>query len=523
IGQPANDFFREGHPIDLRAQSQLLFTGQTIPIYECEVRRQDGSTLPLEVNVTLVRDAFEKPLYIQSIARDISRRRQMEQALLSERAQLAQRVAERTTELSIANAELMRNARLKDEFLATVSHELRTPLSVILTLSEALQESIYGAVSDPQQKALQRIQKSGRHLLALINDVLDVSKIESGKLDLEIGPISVQALCEDSLQMVQEAATARQLMVQAIVDPTISIIAADGRRLMQVLLNLLNNAIKFTAEGGCITLKVDGDKAAETITFAVRDNGIGIAQEDLPRLFQPFVQLDSRLSRRYQGAGLGLALVYRLVKLHGGSVSVESNVGEGSTFYVALPWQSGTQRVTNDVDNSVFMSSSIPADDGIPTTAHDDGTGENNSSTIRKQGLANPSKILLVEDHTVALETMENYLRANHFAVFPARSGIEAIALARQHEPDLILMDIQIPEMDGLEAIQTLRRQVGLTVTPIIALTALAMPGDRERCLAAGADVYISKPISLRFLRQMIENALTASRKTTITGCPTAD
>ena len=529
IGQPATDFFHDGKQVDFCIQSELLFAGQTIPIYECEVQRHDGTTLPLEVNVTLVRDAFEKPLYIQSIARDISRRRQVEQALHAERMQLAQRVAERTTELSIANSELMRNARLKDEFLATVSHELRTPLSVILTLSEALQENVYGGISEPQMKALQRIQKSGRHLLALINDVLDVSKIESGKLDLEIGPTSVQSLCEDSIQMVQEAAAAKEIALSAMLDPTIAIITADGRRLMQVLLNLLNNAIKFTPEGGTVHLQVSGDRGTETVTFAVRDSGIGIAQEDLPRLFQPFVQLDSRLSRRYQGAGLGLALVYRLVKLHGGSVSVESEVGKGSTFLVALPWSSGTQHRTDNVESSReepkqrSMAPQQLEKHTFSVIDRDEAVVQGNrvladvaqatGQQARQQPTA-PTQILLVEDHTVAREAMENYLRAHQFEILVARSGVEAIAMARRYHPDLILMDIQMPEMDGLEAIQTLRQQEGLADTPIIALTALAMPGDRERCLAAGANVYISKPISLRHLRHTIDTTLVQHPKT---------
>jgi PAS domain S-box-containing protein len=487
IGQPAHHFFAHGQPINFEAQSQQLLAGATIPIYECDVVRADGTAIPLEVNVTLVRDAFEKPLYIQSIARDIARRRAVEAALEAERTQLAQRVAERTTELSIANSELMRNAQLKDEFLATVSHELRTPLSVILTLSEALQDAIYGTVNEPQLKALQRIRKSGRHLLALINDILDVSKIESGKLELELGPTSVQAICEDSFQMVQEAANAKQLTLTLDLDPTVTIITVDGRRLMQVLLNLLNNAIKFTPEGGVVELKVSGDVGRETVTFLVRDNGIGIAAADLPRLFQPFVQLDSRLSRRYQGAGLGLALVYRLVKLHGGSVSVISEPEQGSSFFVALPWRKILPQTSGEIE------------------AYDHSANGASQSIEEQQG----GLILVVEDHLIALEAIETYLRALNYGVITARTGIEALALVRERQPDLILMDIQMPEMDGLEAIQTIRQQEGMTDTPIIALTALAMPGDRERCLAAGATSYISKPLSLRYLHRTINMLFT--------------
>ncbi|MEZ4674085.1 MAG: PAS domain S-box protein [Caldilineaceae bacterium] len=231
IGQLANHFIVDNKREDFTQHSATLLAGQTIPIYESAVLRQNGTLLPIEVNVTLVRDGNEKPLYIQSIARDIAKRRQAEISLQAERAQLAQHVAERTAELRTANAELVRNARLKDEFLATVSHELRTPLSVILTLSEAMQDDIYGAVNESQQKSLKRIRKSGRHLLALINDISGMyqrSNLE--KLDLEIGPTSAQTTCEDSLQMVQEAADAQGVTLTASLDANVTIIAADGRR-----------------------------------------------------------------------------------------------------------------------------------------------------------------------------------------------------------------------------------------------------------------------------------------------------
>lgn len=262
------------------------------------------------------------------------------QALLHRKRELlTKNLVEQTAGLSVADSELIRAARLKDEFLATVSHELRTPLSVILTLAEAVGEHVYGELNERQQKALNRIRKSGRHLLALINDILDVSKIESGKVQLEIGPVSVQTLCEDCIQMVQEEAQAKGLMLSVTIDSDANILHADGRRLMQVLLNLLNNAIKFTPDSGSVKLLVESDPKHEQITFIVQDTGIGIEETDIPKLFEPFVQLDSRLARNYQGAGLGLTLVSRLVNLHGGTVSVESNPGVGSRFLVVLPWQ----------------------------------------------------------------------------------------------------------------------------------------------------------------------------------------
>ncbi len=492
LGKPVTDFiFTPAHG-DLHHQIATLLRGEPLPIYECLLNRRAGAPidadagqpLPLEVNTTLVRTATNKPLYIQSIARDITKRRQIEDALRAERIQLAQRVAERTQELSAVNAKLLRSARMKDEFLATVSHELRTPLSVILTITEAMEDHVYGELGAAQAKALQRMRKSGRHLLALINDILDVSKIESGKLDLEIGPLSLQMICEDSLQMVQEAAAAKALQVTATIDPAISLCYADGRRLMQMLVNLLNNAIKFTPNGGKIGLDVHGDREHEVLFFTVWDTGIGIADVDMPRLFQPFVQLDSRLAREYQGAGLGLALVYRLAELHGGSITVESTVNQGSRFTISLPWHP-----------SISMSARLNQLERCLPAALPDPVTDDKTKPL----------LLIVEDNAISLEAMEAYLRANDYRLILAHTGAESVVQAKENAPDLILMDIQMPEMDGLEAIQQIRRHPTLQYIPIIALTALAMPGDRDRCLAAGATAYLSKPVSLQHLKQVIQ------------------
>ncbi len=492
IGDWVDDFYVDGRRDDFQQRGAILLAEQTIPIYECLLQRAAQPPLPLEVNLTLVHDTNDQPYYIQMIARDISKRRQAEDALRAEREQLTQRVSARTAELRIANSELMRSARLKDEFLATVSHELRTPLSVILTLAEAIQDDIYGGLNEQQRKAMQRIRKSGRHLLALINDILDVSKIESGKFELEIGPVSVQTLCEDSVQMVYDSARQKQLNLDIVLDPDATILFADGRRLLQVLVNLLNNAVKFTPADGAITLTVTSDSAQEQIAFAVCDTGIGIRQEDMPKLFQPFVQLDSRLSRNYQGAGLGLALVYRLMKLHGGSVAVESTPGEGSCFSVVLPWQVRQQKP------AVAAASALHEPEELPPRQ-------------RLRADKDAPLLLLAEDHLVALEAMDNYLRASGYRVIVARTGVEAVMQTRQQQPDLILMDVQMPEMDGLEAIHNIREQEEIAHIPIIALTALAMPGDQERCLAAGANAYVSKPISLRNLQVLIDQQLANS------------
>ena len=277
------------------------------------------------------------------VSRDITDGRQAEDALREERALLAQRVEERTVELSAANAELARAARLKDEFLASMSHELRTPLTGILGLSEALQLQVYGPHNEKQLKALRSIEESGQHLLNLINDILDLSKIEAGKVELQIGAVAVAEVCQASLRMIKEIAQKKKLKVSFNLDMLVTTAQADSRRLKQMLVNLLSNAVKFTPEEGSVGLEVEGDAAHKTVRFIVWDTGIGIAPEDMPRLFRPFVQLDARLAREYSGTGLGLSLVQRMADMHGGSVTVESEPGKGSRFTITLPWAGPTE------------------------------------------------------------------------------------------------------------------------------------------------------------------------------------
>ncbi len=250
---------------------------------------------------------------------------------------LEHRVVERTAELNQTNTELEHANRIKDEFLANMSHELRTPLTSILGLSESMLEERRGSLNDHQQKSLEIIAASGQHLLELINDILDLSKIEAGKFDFYPQPISVDEICRSSLVFVKSQAAKKSITVTYIQETSISKIYADPRRIKQILVNLLSNAVKFTLEKGEVILQVNADLDQDLIKFSVMDNGIGISVQDLQRLFQPFVQLDSGLNRQHEGTGLGLALVQRLTDLHGGSVQVESEVGKGSRFTVNLP------------------------------------------------------------------------------------------------------------------------------------------------------------------------------------------
>ncbi|NJN65963.1 MAG: PAS domain S-box protein [Chloroflexaceae bacterium] len=423
-------------------------------------------------------------------------RKWAEDALRQERGLLAQRVAERTAELSIANAELARAVRTKDEFLANMSHELRTPLNAILGLTESLEEGVYGPLNERHLKSLRTIGGSGRHLLALINDILDLSKIEAGKMDLQIGPVPIDLVCQASLQFIKQQAMHKQVRVTFNLDTSLTRIQADERRLKQILINLLNNAVKFTPEQGEIGLEVvtEGENEDDAVVrFTVWDTGIGIAPEHLGELFKPFVQIDSGLARLHEGTGLGLALVSRLTELQGGSVAVESQPGAGSRFTVSLPLrQAGqTESPAEELDHSVPCS---PASASIPLSS---------------------ARVLLAEDNESTLTLLTEYLSARGYQVVVARNGAEAVEQTLRERPDLILMDIQMPGMDGLEAIRSIRASEhdGLATLPIIALTALAMPGDRERCLEAGAHDYLSKPVNLKTLIRTIEAHLGAGHR----------
>jgi signal transduction histidine kinase/CheY-like chemotaxis protein len=443
--------------------------------------------------------AIENAQLYEQAQQEINERKRAEADLEAERSLLARRVAERTADLSMANAELARAARLKDEFLASMSHELRTPLNAVLGISEALQECIYGPLNEKQIQALKSVEESGRHLLELINDILDLSKIEAGKLELEIRPVSIEAVCQASLRLIKQDAHKKRLKVSSTIESPVATMQADERRLKQILVNLLSNAVKFTPEGGEVGLEVRGDEEAKVFHFTVWDTGIGIATEDMPRLFRPFVQLDSALARQYTGTGLGLSLVYRMTELHSGGVAVTSEAGQGSRFTISLPWP---EAMDNDPVHSLAGQPAAwrpLADDRAQSqtavTSHSD-----QRAPAGKQPL-----ILLVEDNEANIETISPYLVSSGYRVTTARNGREAIERALEDAPDVILMDVQMPGMDGLEATRRIRANSALAAAPIIALTALAMAGDRERCLAAGATAYLSKPVSLRGLVEVID------------------
>ena len=339
---------------------------------------------------------------------------------------------------------------------------------------------------------MQIIKSSGQHLLELINDILDLSKIDAGKFDFYPQSIDVVTLCRSSLTFIKEQAMRKSITITYKEDKIGSEIYADPRRLKQILVNLLTNAVKFTPDHGQVTLQVQADEEEDRIQFSVIDNGIGISSEDLERLFQPFMQIDSGLNRQFEGTGLGLALVQRLTDLHGGSVHVESEVGVGSRFTINLPWRQDlvAQQETIQLGGARAISEK---------------TGESKPSPER---MIDRGIVLLAEDNPANILTIGDYLESHGYQLVVAHDGLAAIEKAEENTPNIILMDIQMPAMNGLEAIRRLRANSRFATTPIIALTALAMPGDRERCLEAGATEYMSKPVSLKGLVETINSLL---------------
>ena len=279
---------------------------------------------------------------------------------------------------------------------------------------------------------------------------------------------------------------------------------ADAKRLKQMLVNLLSNAVKFTEAGGRVSLEVQTDAEAGVARFSVEDTGIGMHPEGMERLFQPFIQLDSSLNRQHEGTGLGLALVRRLAELHGGSVTVASEPGKGSRFTIALPY------APPELMAAQQLASAFPFVE--ERALHLEVAGPEMACVAPPSAAPRPAngRILLVEDNEINIIAIGTYLQDRGYHVEVARNGREALASVGEARPDVVLMDIQMPEMEGLEATRQLRAQPTYAALPIIALTALAMPGDRERCLAAGANEYLTKPVSLKGLVAIIQRMVQA-------------
>ena len=486
------DWEKMVHPDDLVNDKEMISTAiKKGKEYDNELRIYwpDHSEHYIKSNAIILRDENNSPVRMIGIEYDITNRKQVENMLHASEEMLR-----------MANHELEQAVRMKDEFLASMSHELRTPLTSILGLSEALQLNVYGDLNKKQKDVLNNVQISGHHLLDLINDILDVSKIEAGKLDLQMDMCNLSQICQSSLRMVKGMAQKKNIHITYVMEPEKIDFYGDERRVKQIQVNLLSNAIKFTPEGGSVGLEVIADRQNMTIKISVWDTGIGINSKDLSSLFQPFVQIDSSLSRQQSGTGLGLVLIKRLTELHDGTVHVDSKPGEGSRFSIIIPWKEKAPSVKNQEHRMDGKKKNAPPLIDHPPKKENKVPGLYHSVPT----------IMLVDDNQGNRGVIADYLETMNFRVVQIKNGIEFLEKAPVTQPDVILMDIQMPGLNGLEAIRKIRSvsDQKIASTPIIALTALVMDGDIQRCLEAGANAYISKPVNLIDLLNTIYKVL---------------
>jgi signal transduction histidine kinase len=389
--------------------------------------------------------------------------------------------------LQDANRALTDASNAKSEFLANVSHELRTPLNSVIGFSELMTDPNFGELNSRQLEFLSDIRDSGEHLLALINDILDLSKIEAGKLEVHRQDVHVVELLRDSLSMLRPQAGKKQLHLEMRCETEVTA-AVDPRLVRQVLVNLLSNAVKFTPDSGRVeaAARFEGNALVVTVT----DSGIGIPEDDQEKIFHEFYQVDGSYARKYQGTGLGLALVRRMMSLHNGSVTVTSRVGSGATFQCVFPDAKGTApRLPHPGAAEALRPAAVVT---APEPVE----------------VARGRTVLVVEDNPVNRKLARNVLRARGYRVLEADTGEEGIELARRERPHLILMDLQLPGLDGMEATRRLKADPATREIPVVALSAHAQDADEERAREAGCAGYIAKPIRLSRFPQQVQSFL---------------
>jgi signal transduction histidine kinase/ActR/RegA family two-component response regulator len=413
-------------------------------------------------------DSDNQPASMEGICFDVTERRQAEEAVRELNVSLEQKVAERTAQLIAASA-------AKSQFLAHMSHEIRTPMNGILGMTQILERDTLG----PEQKAMVRqIRESGNSLLYIINDILDFSKIEAGQLRMDSQPFELPQVLDRLSNLLQPGAAAKGLQFDIEAPtPTPPLLLGDPLRLEQVLINLVGNAVKFTETGGVTLAVLPLSANADTVglRFEVRDTGIGIDREALANLFQPFSQADASITRRFGGTGLGLVISKRLVELMGGQLHVDSESGQGSTFWFDVALPRATLETTAAIQPAEAQTQQIG-----PQLA----------------GL----KVLAVDDNRINLMVLEKALQREGATVTLAADGHQALQILREKigDFDVVLMDIQMPVMDGLTATREIRLDPMLARVPVVALTAGVLAEEREAARAAGMDAFLTKPLDLR-------------------------
>ena len=424
------------------------------------------------------------------VGQDITERKQAEDALSRERSNLEQTVTSRTSELRQSLEKLEEADRHKSRFLSTMSHELRTPLNAILGFTDLLDGKFFGDLNDKQHNYVRQIDGSGKHLLALINDLLDVAKIDAGAVDLDFGPVDLSDTISVVVNMMAAQFRQKQITVETHIEPDLPAVYMDVRRARQILLNILSNAHKYTPEDGIIEISV-ATAGDNRVRVDISDSGLGLEKAHVANVFSEFYQADRVRDEKLGGTGIGLALTRRLVELHEGEIGIHCPArfrhcqkpkdARGATFWFTVPC-------------AVDAESQVPSDDS-----------DNNSTRLNQ-----PSQILVAEDNETNLEMILEMLSIEGHQVKVARNGVEAVSLAEQpgNSFKLILMDINMPTMDGMEATRRIRAIDRYRETPIIAVTAAVDGNSRAEHMEAGCNDQLSKPLQVRDLFYILRKHL---------------
>ncbi|MDZ8066811.1 MAG: PAS domain S-box protein [Nostoc sp. DedQUE08] len=449
-------------------QKQLV-ERHRIEIERC-CQHQNGNLLWTHISVSVIPGSNGKPEFFLAMIEDITERKQTELKLRA-----SQEAAE------AAN-------RAKTEFLATMSHELRTPLNAIMGLSQLLQQEIVGSLNEKQNEYVSCIYSSGEHLLAVINDILDLSKVEAGKEDLLLSSLSVVDICNYAIWTVRDRASEKGLQLTHEIDQEADICIADERRIKQMLLNLLTNAIKFTPAGE-VSLVVK--KVPQGITFTVSDTGIGIDSSQFQFLFEPFKQLDSRLNRQYEGTGLGLALTRKLARLHGGDVTVTSTLGKGSQFILFLP---NPEHLENREDETNEI-------DKIDETEEEANFTSSSSSSV----ISTNKTILLVEEEENTATVLQDYLHTIGYQVKWIDNSNDFLKQVQSFQPDLVFFDLQLVKDAHIwNLLNILRKEPYREHLPIVMMTFSEPLEEKIAILPGSVDDYLIKPIRIVQLESIL-------------------